>query len=140
MRMQLYNSYLLFGKLVVDRAAHLLNSLDRVFGRENGSTGNEDITASLGTLARVASSDATIDLDVLVREALAQVLTFRKALWHELLSTVPRLDSHDQQKVGGITQLLGNHVRFRVGADGQTCRHAVLFDQGDDLQYFLGAG
>lgn len=95
---------LLLSNSAVHSGAHFLDSLLGVLGAKDGSTSDKDVGTGLGTLASVARSNTTIDLDVLARESLPQLLYLFEAFGHEPLTTSARADGHDEQEIGSFTK------------------------------------
>ena len=95
------------------------------------------VLTGLGALAGVARSDTAVHLDILPREPVPQVDDLVQALGHELLSSLPRSDRHDQQQVRGVSELLRDDARRGLGGDGEAGFEVVRVDQIEHLLVVL---
>lgn len=98
----------LLGELGIDLGTHLGNGLLGVGRSKDRGTRHKNVGSSLGALARISGTHTAVDLDVLLGETSAELGALGQALGHELLAAEARADSHDEEHLNGVAELVGD--------------------------------
>lgn len=118
---------------LIDLGAEEMDHVSWALSVEDGCTSDDHIRTGLGALVNCLGAYTAIDLDVKVRETVAQLAHLGHALPNELLPARAGPYSHHKNHVECVREFVRDFARRRAGVDRDCGTHAGRFDLTDNV-------